>query len=111
MRGRLDELRVALHKQIYRANHHKRQQLLGKNDLECAECTHKAEVTTDTFLAQPARAPRAQIRLDLRAAFESDPAATGIDEILFCYPGTYAITVYRIAHALHARGRDVRARA
>ena len=45
------------------------------------------------------------------------PAATGIDEILFCYPGTYAITVYRIAHALLREGavidpaHDDRARA
>jgi serine O-acetyltransferase len=106
VRGRLEELRVALHKQIYRANHHKRQQMLGKKDLECAECTHKAEVTTEKFLA---RLPelRRQVRLDLRAAFESDPAATGIDEILFCYPGTYAITVYRIAHVLVREGSVV----
>jgi serine O-acetyltransferase len=106
VRGRLEELRVALHKQIYRANHHKRQQLLRKNDLECAECTHKAEVTTEKFLA---RLPelRRQVRLDLHAAFESDPAATGIDEILFCYPGTYAITVYRIAHVLVGEGSVV----
>jgi serine O-acetyltransferase len=103
VRGRLEELRAALHKQIYRANHHKRQQRLGKKDLECAECTHNAEVTTDTFLAQLPEMRR-MIRLDLRAAFESDPAATGIDEILFCYPGTYAITIYRFAHALHRLG-------
>ena len=103
VRGRLEELRAALHKQIYRANHHKRQQRLGKNELECAECTHIAEVTTDTFLAQLPELRRL-IRLDLHAAFESDPAATGIDEILFCYPGTYAITVYRFAHALHRVG-------
>jgi serine O-acetyltransferase len=106
VRGRLEELRVALHKQIYRANHHKRQQLLRKNDLECAECTAKAELSTEKFLA---RLPelRRQVRLDLHAAFESDPAATGIDEILFCYPGTYAITVYRIAHALVREGSVV----
>lgn len=103
VRGRLEELRAALHKQVYRANHHKRQQLLRKNELECAECTQKAAVTTENFLA---RLPdiRRQVRLDLRAAFESDPAATGIDEILFCYPGTYAITVYRLAHALVREG-------
>jgi serine O-acetyltransferase len=103
VKQRLGELRGALHKQVYRANHHKRQQLLGKNELECAECTHKAEVITAKFLAHLPEL-RAQVRLDLRAAYESDPAATGIDEILFCYPGTYAITVYRIAHALHREG-------
>ena len=103
VRGRLDELRVALHKQVYRANHHKRQQLLGSKDLECVECTEKATVTTETLIAKLPELRR-QVRLDLRAAFESDPAATGMDEILFCYPGTYAITVYRIAHALLEAG-------
>jgi serine O-acetyltransferase len=103
VRGRLDELRVALHKQVYRANHHKRQQLLGSKDLECVECTEKANVTTETLIAKLPELRR-QVRLDLRAAFESDPAATGMDEILFCYPGTYAITVYRIAHALLEAG-------
>ena len=100
---RLGELRTALHRQVYRASHHKRQQQLGKNDLECAECTRKAEDITDKFIAHLPEL-RALVRLDLRAAYESDPAATGIDEILFCYPGTYAITVYRIAHALHREG-------
>ncbi|MFT3700477.1 MAG: hypothetical protein QM831_45455 [Kofleriaceae bacterium] len=103
VRNRLEELRTVLHKQVYRANHHKRQQSLGKADLECAECTHNATVITDKLIA---RLPelRRLVRLDLRAAYESDPAATGIDEILFCYPGTYAITVYRIAHALLREG-------
>src|SRR5215468_7164838 len=43
VKGRLEELRTALHRQVYRAHHHKRQQQLGRNDLECAECTHKAD--------------------------------------------------------------------
>jgi len=103
VRGRLDDLRVALHKQVYRANHHKRQQQLGSKDLECSDCTAKAEVQTETLIAKLPELRR-QVRLDLRAAFDSDPAATGIDEILFCYPGTYAITVYRIAHALLCAG-------
>src|SRR5579862_4574081 len=88
---RLGELRTALHRQVYRANHHKRQQLLGKNELECAECTRKAEDITDKFIAHLPEL-RALVKLDLHAAFESDPAASGIDEILLAYPGTYAIT-------------------
>lgn len=106
VRSRLEELRVSLHKQVYRANHHKRQQLLGKKELECADCTHRAEMITEAFLA---RLPelRRQIRLDLRAAYECDPAATGIDEVLLTYPGTYAIAVYRIAHALLREGSAI----
>lgn len=39
---------------------------------------------------------------DADAAYVGDPAATNIDEILFCYPGVSAVTVFRIAHELHA---------
>jgi serine O-acetyltransferase len=106
LRDRVVELRATLHRQVYRASHHKRQQLLGLSELECAECTAKADGITDRFMA---RLPelRARVRLDIHAAFTADPAATGIDEILFCYPGTYAITVYRIAHALLGEGAVV----
>ena len=103
IRARVAQLRVSLHRQVYRALHHARQQRLGRADIDCEECSGKAEVITDRFLAQ-LPALRSACRLDLRAAFEGDPAATGLDEILFCYPGTYAITVYRIAHALLGEG-------
>jgi serine O-acetyltransferase len=103
VRFRIAELRIALHRQVYRAIHHKRQQALGRSDLDCDDCTTKADAITDRFLAHLPEL-RSQVRLDLRAAYEGDPAASGIDEILFCYPGAYAITVYRIAHALLAEG-------
>jgi serine O-acetyltransferase len=104
---RVSELSGELVQQIYRALHHKRQQALGKSgsttDLECTDCKAKAKAIVERFLA---RLPelRAQIKLDLRAAYEADPAATGIDEILLTYPGTYALTTYRIAHALLHEG-------
>ena len=106
VRLRLQELRVALQRQVYRASHHKRQQSLGRNELECAECTRKANDITDRFLARLPDLRRA-VREDLRAAYEGDPAASGIDEILLTYPGSYAITVYRIAHALLKEGAVV----
>jgi serine O-acetyltransferase len=103
VRQRVRELRIELQRQVYRALHHKRQQVLGLAELECADCTTKADAISERFLgALPAL--RKRIRDDLRAAYEADPAATGVDEILFCYPGTYAITVYRIAHALLREG-------
>jgi serine O-acetyltransferase len=43
---------------------------------------------------------RAQLELDVEAAFEGDPAAKSFHEIIFCYPGLEAVTVYRIAHEL-----------
>ena len=103
IRARVIELRLGLHRQVYRAAHHKRQQSLGRSDLECVECAGKADAITDRFLAHLPELRR-QVTLDLHAAYESDPAATGVDEILLCYPGSYAITVYRMAHALLREG-------
>lgn len=37
---------------------------------------------------------------DVVAAYNGDPAAHNTDEIIFSYPGIFAITVYRIAHEL-----------
>jgi serine O-acetyltransferase len=47
---------------------------------------------------------RVLLAKDVRAAFEGDPAAKGYDEIVFCYPGVLAVTVYRVAHQLHLQG-------
>lgn len=44
---------------------------------------------------------RATVQTDVQAAFDGDPAASGKDEIIFAYPGLYAITVYRLAHELY----------
>ena len=44
---------------------------------------------------------RGLVQTDLQAAFDGDPAASGKAEIIFSYPGLFAITVYRLAHVLH----------
>ena len=41
---------------------------------------------------------------DAQAAYDGDPAAKNLDEILFCYPGLSAITVFRVANQLHRMG-------
>ena len=41
---------------------------------------------------------------DVQAAYDGDPAAKSLDEIVFCYPGVAAVTVYRLAHVLHGLG-------
>ena len=38
---------------------------------------------------------------DVQAAFDGDPAAQSKEEIIFSYPGFFAIFVYRIAHELY----------
>ena len=47
---------------------------------------------------------RALVQTDLQAAYEGDPAASGKEEIVFSYPGLFAITVYRLAHVLQVLG-------
>ncbi len=49
-------------------------------------------------------AVRATVQTDVEAAYAGDPAATSTDEIIFCYPGLFAITVYRLAHELYVLG-------
>lgn len=41
------------------------------------------------------------IETDVQATLDGDPAAENVDEIIFSYPGIYAITVHRLAHELH----------
>ena len=47
---------------------------------------------------------RALVQTDVQAAYDGDPAATSKDEVIFCYPGLFAITVYRLAHVLYRLG-------
>lgn len=44
---------------------------------------------------------RKMLATDVQAAFDGDPACKNLDEVIFCYPGLEAITVYRVAHLLH----------
>src|SRR5690606_33914413 len=44
------------------------------------------------------------LNADVVAAFEGDPAAKSIEEIVFSYPAVEAITAYRIAHELYVAG-------
>ncbi len=67
---------------------------------ECRECTELGHQLALCFL-EKIPAIRIALALDVRAAYEGDPAAKSYDEIIFSYPGLYAITVYRIAHELY----------
>ena len=53
---------------------------------------------------------RALLVSDIQAAFAGDPAAQHITEILLCYPGVWAMTHHRLAHALHQLGVPLLAR-
>ncbi|SNX60136.1 serine O-acetyltransferase [Nitrosomonas ureae] len=53
---------------------------------------------------------RSLLETDIKAAYEGDPAARNVDEVLVCYPGIMAITHYRLAHVLHGLGVPLIAR-
>jgi serine O-acetyltransferase len=53
---------------------------------------------------------RRLLETDIRAAYEGDPAARSIDEVLACYPGLTAMTHHRLAHALYKLGVPLVAR-
>lgn len=53
---------------------------------------------------------RALLVSDIQAAFTGDPAAQHITEILLCYPGVWAMTHHRLAHALQRLGVPLLAR-
>jgi len=47
---------------------------------------------------------RATLAMDVEAAYVGDPACQSTNEVIFCYPGLEAVTVYRLAHVLHELG-------
>lgn len=53
---------------------------------------------------------RRLLESDIKAAYEGDPAARNVDEVLVCYPGIMAIMHYRLAHVLHGLGVPLIAR-
>jgi len=53
---------------------------------------------------------RSLLDSDVTAAFEGDPAARSVDEVLLCYPGIEAMIHHRIAHRLYALGVPLLAR-
>lgn len=57
------------------------------------------ETVMDRFLAQIPDIYENLI-LDAQAISDNDPASVGIEEVIAVYPGFYAISVYRLAHAL-----------
>jgi serine O-acetyltransferase len=63
-------------------------------------CEAQAHEFTMRFLEQ-IPAIRELLASDVQAAYDGDPAAAGLHEVILAYPGVLAISVYRLAHALH----------
>ncbi len=66
---------------------------------DCPEPGEEGRIVLELFNSIPAL--RRTLNGDLLAAYEGDPAAGTIEEIVFSYPSIRAISAYRIAHQLH----------
>jgi serine O-acetyltransferase len=76
---------------------------------EFGECAPRAHELAEVFLRRLPEIRGLLIR-DVQAAFDGDPAALNLDEIILAYPGVLAVSVYRIAHALYDLGVPMMAR-
>ncbi|MFP3091405.1 serine acetyltransferase [Treponema sp. TIM-1] len=92
----LEEVLYALSKETARAlQYNPYYGGLGKELLE-----EKAADISFRFLARLPEV-REYLAQDVSAAFDGDPAAANLDEIISSYPGIYAIMAYRLAHILY----------
>lgn len=95
----LTELRATLARQIELCLCHQAEACAGCTD----SCSGEATRVTDALLAA-LPALRRTLLTDVQAAYDGDPAAANLDEVILAYPGLLAVTVYRVAHELYAMG-------
>ncbi len=93
------QLFEALSEQIVLAMRHE----CRRHNMVCIDCEDRGQEIAIHFMRELPRL-RTMLAKDIRAAYEGDPAAKGFDEIIFSYPGLFAISVYRIAHELYKQG-------
>jgi serine O-acetyltransferase len=74
-----------------------------RRNMSCVGCEERGQEIAIRFMHELPNL-RTVLAKDIRSAYECDPAAKSFDEIIFGYPGLFAITVYRIAHLLYEQG-------
>ncbi|MCA9211516.1 MAG: serine acetyltransferase [Planctomycetales bacterium] len=101
----IDGLHDKLTAQLGRAlQHEARVQIEDEDDIdEDVDYEAKGQAIAVTFLESLPRL-REILATDVDAAYDGDPACKSHDEIVFCYPGLQAITIYRLAHELYNLG-------
>ena len=99
----IDRLHDQLTEQIARALRHEAGKDLTCGPQQRADFEALGQAKAVTFLGE-LPALREELALDVQAAYDGDPACKSLDEVIFCYPGLEAITVYRLAHLLHRLG-------
>jgi serine O-acetyltransferase len=74
-----------------------------ESSLDVPRCRQRGRDVTGRFLARLPEVRR-RLLLDVQAAYDGDPAATSVAEVVLAYPGLLAVTVYRVAHELYLLG-------
>jgi len=74
------------------------------------EVAHDRASTLVREFAQSLPAIRRLLDTDVLAAWQGDPAARSVDEVLLCYPGVLAMIHHRLAHRLYELGLPLLAR-
>ncbi|MGN0525917.1 MAG: serine O-acetyltransferase [Acutalibacteraceae bacterium] len=75
-------------------------QIKGAFQFNQKEMSKSPEEYCNEFIAQLPKIKKLLIK-DIEAIYEGDPAAKCQEEVLICYPGFYAISIYRLAHELY----------
>jgi serine O-acetyltransferase len=86
-----------------------RRELQLANGIDAATQAQTAAEITRAF-ADTLPKTRALLDTDIRAAFDGDPAARSLDEVIFCYPGVAAVIRHRLAHQLYLLSAPMLAR-
>jgi serine O-acetyltransferase len=70
-----------------------------RHNQSCSQCGERSNKIAAEFVRMLPKI-REMLESDIDAALEGDPAAANADEVIFSYPGLFAILVYRLAHEL-----------
>jgi len=68
-------------------------------DLPCSECEEQGQRVALSLL-ESIPSIRKKLATDILAIYDGDPAAKSYDEIIFSYPGIFAMSVHRVANKL-----------
>lgn len=99
----IDGLHDKLTRQIARALRHEHRIVSNQKSDDCVDFDAQGQAMAIDFL-ETIPTLRGILATDVQAAFDGDPACKSPDEVIFCYPGLEAITVFRLAHELYRLG-------
>ena len=71
-----------------------------RSNLPCTRCEERGHRMALSFIESLPQIS-AMLSTDIRATLAGDPATKSSDEVIFCYPGLLATSIFRMAHELY----------